>query len=127
MIKSGGIAMAMIFTTVGSINLWSMPLFAVPLTVIGVALLGAVLGAGYGKPLEKRRDLFITVMSHTFLAATLVAVGPKLFGLEWVTPVLEAPLAGLLAFAGKFVLPVIPWGEIVRKVARLEPKKEKNE
>lgn len=109
------------------INLWSMPLFGVPLTVVGMAVLGSALGAAYGKPLEKRRDLFVTVVGHAFLATVLVAVVPGMVGWEWVTKVVEAPLAGLTAFSAKFALPIIPWGELVRKVFRLEPKKEQHE
>lgn len=126
MLESIGTALAWTAIAIG-INLWSVPLFGVPLTVVGMAILGASLGAAYGKPLEKRRDLFVTVACHAFLGAVLVAVGPKIVGVQWVTPVLEAPLAGLMSFSAKFALPVIPWGEIVRKVARLEPKRNDNE
>lgn len=126
MYESIGTAFAWAALAVG-LNLWSVPLFGVPLTVVGMALLGAVLGGAYGKPLEKRRDLPVTIASHAFLAAVCVAVLPKLMGLEWVTPAVEAPLAGLAAFAAKFALPIIPWGELLRKVLRLEPKRNDND
>lgn len=126
MYESIGAALMWIAIAIG-INLWSVPLFGVPLTVVGMSVLGASLGVAYGKPLEKRRDLLVTVASHAFLAAVCVAVIPKLMGLEWVTPALEAPLAGLTAFAAKFALPIIPWGELVRKVFRLEPKRNDND
>ncbi|WQZ00966.1 hypothetical protein [Stenotrophomonas phage StenR_269] len=126
MFESIGTALAWSAIAIG-INLWSVPLFGVPLTVVGMSVFGAALGAAYGKPLEKRRDLLVTVASHAFLAAILVAVGPKWTGSVWVTPVLEAPLAGLLAFSARFALPIIPWGELVRKVARLEPKRNDND
>ncbi len=126
MYESIGTALAWLTIAIG-FNLWSVPLFGVPLTVVGMAILGSALGVAYGKPLEKRRDLFVTVTSHAFLAAVAVAVVPKLMGLEWVTPALEAPLAGLLSFAAKFALPVIPWSELIRKVLRLEPKRNEHE
>lgn len=124
--KSIGIGAAWIATATG-FNLWSVPLFGVPLTVIGIAVLGASLGAAYGVPLEKRRDLFVTIAAHAFLAAVTVAVFPKMLGWQWVSPTLEAPLAGLMAFAAKFAIPVIPWGEVIRKVFRLEPKRNEND
>lgn len=109
------------------INAWSVPLFGEPLTVVGMAVLGASLGAAYGKPLEKRRDLFITVLGHAFLAAVLIAVFPAAFAWEWVTATLKPPLAGLVAFVAKFALPIIPWGELIRKVFRLEPKRDNDD
>lgn len=124
--NSVGIALAWMALAVG-VNLWSVPLFGVPLTVLGMAVLGASLGAAYGVPLDKRRDLFVTVASHAFLATVLVAVFPKLMGWEVVNATMEAPLAGLMAFAAKFAIPVIPWGEVVRKVFRLEPKRNDND
>lgn len=124
--KSIGIALAWIAAATG-VNLWSVPLFGVPLTVVGMAVLGASLGAAYGKPLEKRRDLFTTVAGHSFLAAVLVAVVPGMLGVQWLTPELQAPFAGLLAFVAKFALPIIPWGDVIRKVFRLEPKRNDND
>lgn len=109
------------------VNAWSVPLFGEPLTVVGMAVLGASLGAAYGKPLEKRRDLFVTVLGHAFLAAVLVAVFPSALGWEWVTDAIKPPLAGFVAFAAKFALPIIPWGELIRKVTRLEPKRDIND
>lgn len=123
--KSIGIGLLVAAAT--GVNLWSVPLFGVPLTVVGMAVLGASLGAAYGTPLEKRRDLFITVAAHAFLASVLVGTAPAMMGLEWLKPEIYAPFAGLLAFAAKFALPIIPWGDMIRKVLRLEPKRNDND
>lgn len=124
--KSIGIGLGWVAASMG-VNLWSVPLFGVPLTVVGMAVLGASLGAAYGKPLEKRRDLFTTVAGHAFLSSVLVAVVPGMLGLAWLTPELKAPFAGLLSFVAKFALPIIPWGDVIRKVFRLEPKRNDND
>lgn len=107
-------------------NMWSVPLFGVPLTVVGMSVLGAVLGAAYGEPIEDRRKLFTTIASHAFLSTVLVAVIPPAFGWEWVDGRLQAPLAGAGAFIARFAIPVVPWGELVRKVFRLEKKEGDN-
>lgn len=107
-------------TIAGTINQLSVPLFGAPLTVMATSILGAVLGASYGRPIKSRRELLFTVAGHTFLAITIVAVIPAALGWEWVTRKLEAPLAGLLAFVAKFAIPAVPWTELIRKVARLE-------
>lgn len=117
--KDMGTVVGPLFFSAG-VNLWSVPLFGVPLTVIGMAVLGASLAAGYGKPAKTRRELFTSVAVHAFLGTVLVAVVPAAFGMEWVSPKLEAPLAGLVAFGAKFAVPLIPWKELVRKVFRLE-------
>lgn len=124
--KSIGIGLGWLAAGMG-VNLWSVPLFGVPLTVVGMAVLGSALGAAYGKPLERRRDLFTTVAGHAFLSAVVVAVFPAMLGLEWLKPELQAPFAGLLAFVAKFALPIIPWGDVIRKVFRLEPKRNDND
>lgn len=107
-------------------NMWTVPLFGVPLTVVGMSVLGASLGAAYGEPIKDRRKLFTTIASHAFLATVLVAVLPAAFGWEWLNVALEAPAAGAAAFVARFVIPVVPWGELIRKVLRLDKKEGDN-
>lgn len=107
-----------------AVNMWSIPLFGVPLTVVGMSVLGAALGASYGDPIHDRVKLFKTITSHAFLAAVLVAVVPAALGWEWMHEKLEGPLAGGIAFLVPFAAPLVPWRELIRKVFRLENKKE---
>lgn len=116
-----GIVMAAL--AAAGFNIWTVPLFGVPLTVMAIAVLGAVLGASYGEPIRSRKDLLKTVTGHAFLATVMVAVIPAALGWAWVIPKLEAPLAGLLAFSFKFAIPAIPWTEVIRKLFKLESKR----
>lgn len=125
MLKTIG-ATVLSFAMAAGWNAWSVPLFGVPLTVLMMAFAGSAIGGAYGTPIKDRKSLFITVAAHMFLATVCVAVFPGALGWDWFSPKLEAPLAGLLAFAARFALPAIPWGDIIRKVARLPPKQEGN-
>lgn len=107
-----------------ALNMWSVPLFGVPLTVVGMSVLGAALGAAYGPPIKDRKKLFTAIASHAFLAAVLVAVIPPAFGWEWAHEGLQGPMAGAAAFIAPFTIPAVPWKEFIRKVLRLDKKSE---
>ena len=72
-------------TIAGAINQLSVPLFGAPLTVMATSILGAVLGASYGRPIKCRRELLFTVAGHTFPAITIVAVIPAAQYRDWET------------------------------------------
>lgn len=112
----------------GLINDWSVPLFGVPLTVIGMAAAGAYLSYAYGKPEPKRKKLYTMAIANTFLAAVCVAVLPSWLGWEWTNSRIEAPLAGLFAFGARFAvqpfIDTIP--EIIRKLFKLKEYNEVN-
>ena len=84
----------------------STPVLGVPLTVLGTGAGGAFASYAYGSPEKSRAKLFMTVIANTFLAAAGVAVIPKFFGWTWVTPVVQPPLAGLLAFFARWAIPM---------------------
>lgn len=104
------------------INQWSVPLFGVPLTAIGMAAFGAYLSFAYTKPEKNVKKLIGLWAANTFLAVVCVAILPSWFGWEWANSRLEAPLAGLFAFSARYVAPqfieTIP--EFLRKVLRLK-------
>lgn len=105
-------------------NMWSIPLFGVPLTVVGMSVLGASLGAAYGPPIKDRGKLFTAIASHAFLSSVLVAVIPPALGWEWVHEGLQGPMAGAASFIAPFTIPAVPWRELIRKVLRLDNNKE---
>ena len=112
----------------GVINDWSVPLFGVPLTVIGMAAAGAYLSYAYGKPESSRKKLYTMAIANTFLATVCVAVLPQWLGWEWTNSKIEAPLAGLFAFGARFAvqpfIDTIP--EIIRKLFKLREYSEVN-
>lgn len=126
-LTSGAIAAGTITTTgLGMWNQWSLPLLGVPLTVVMVAAFGAFLSNAYHTERLPPRQLYFYAVTNTFLASISVAVIPKMMGWEWATPQIEAPLAGMMAFAAQWWVPaalsIVP--EFLRKIFRLQPKKE---
>lgn len=126
-LTSGIIAAGSITTSsLGMWNQWSLPLLGVPLTVVMVAAFGAFLSNAYHTERLPPRKLYFYALTNTFLASISAAVVPKMMGWEWVTPTLEAPLAGMMAFAAQWWVPtalsIVP--EFLRKIFRLQPKKE---
>lgn len=107
-------------------NQWTLPLLGVPLTVVMVAAFGAFLSNAYHTERLPPKKLYFYAATNTFLASISAAVVPKMMGWDWVTPQLEAPLAGMMAFAAQWwvptVLDLIP--EMLRKLFRLKPKEE---
>lgn len=85
----------------------STPMLGVPLTVLGTAAGGALASFAYGIPEATRMRLFFLAISNTFIGALGVAVLPVWLGWQWVTPVLLPPVAGLLAFVARWVIPLV--------------------
>jgi hypothetical protein len=85
----------------------TVPLLGVPLTVLGTAAGGAFASFAYGSHETSRVRLFVTAIVNTFLAALSVAVFPVWLNWEWLTPVLKPPVAGLLAFIARWVVPLV--------------------
>lgn len=133
MIDTSGVNMKVIGTVVGSvlsaagINAWTVPMFSVPLTVIGMAALGAYFGHAYKEPEKSRKKLYLMVAANTFLATVTVAVLPKWMGWGWADGRIEGALAGLSAFASVFavepMIKIIP--EILRKFFKLGTEEKK--
>jgi len=88
-------------------NSVSMPLFGVPLTVLGMAAGGAFASFAYGQPEKSRLKLFGMAIANTFLGALSVALLPVWLDWTWVTPMLQPPLAGFLAFIARWVIPLV--------------------
>lgn len=84
-----------------------MPLLGVPVTVIGTAAAGAFASFAYGATETSRRRLFALAFTNTFIGALSVAVFPAWLGWQWMTPVLQPPVAGLLAFIARWAIPLI--------------------
>jgi hypothetical protein len=94
-------------STGAMINNISIPLFGAPLTVLGMAALGVFLSVTYAPPEVERKKLFMMSIAYTFLAALGVVLIPAWLGWGWVKPGLQAPLAGAVAFAARWVVPVM--------------------
>jgi hypothetical protein len=126
----GGLATA----SYGLVNDLSIPLFGVPLTVIGMAAAGAYLSFAYGKPEKDRKKLYLLALANTFLACVCVAVLPSALGWECANHRIEAPLSGLFAFGARWWVPAfiesIPqWIQRILKIGDYKDiqKEEKNE
>lgn len=107
-----------------NLNLWSMPFFNVPMTVVATAALGALLSHAWGEREDDKRKLYLTALASTFIGVVSVAVLPRMMGWEWVEDTMQAPLAGFIAIAVRHATPhmitLIP--EILRKIFRLDTK-----
>lgn len=105
----------------GMFNAISVPFIGVPLTVIGMAALGAYLSTAYGKTEPVKKKLYFLVAANIFLACVAVAVIPRWLGWEWYDSKIEAPLAGFFAFAARFWVPplieLLP--ELIKKFFKL--------
>lgn len=84
----------------------STPLMGVPLTVLATAAGGAFASFAYGGTEKSRARLFFLALANTYLGAVGVAVIPSFLGWQWVTPVMQPPLAGLLAFFARWSIPL---------------------
>lgn len=83
------------------------PLFGVRLSVLITAAGGAFASFAYGAGETSRKRLFITAIANTFLGAVGVAILPAWLGWQWVTPILQPPVAGILAFFARWTIPLI--------------------
>lgn len=110
-----------VLTGVGAWNSISIPMAGVPLTVIGMATLGAYLSTAYGKPEPSKKKVYFLVLANIFLAVVSVAVIPKWLGWEWADPKIEGPLAGFFAFAARFWVPPLieNFPEMIKKFFKL--------
>ncbi len=84
----------------------SVPVFGVSLTSLGMALGGAFASFAYGEPEHSRLKLFSLVIANSFIATVAVAIVPVWLKWEWVTPLLQPPLAGGVAFAARWAIPL---------------------
>lgn len=125
MFKTTGVS-ALGVSVGGLINQWSIQLFNVPLTVVGMTVAGTLLSFGYGPKIENRKNLYLQALFIAFLSTVTVAIVPEFMDWEWVTPKLQAPLGGMLAVLGRFTIDpaikIIP--EVLRKIFRLDKKDE---
>ncbi len=103
---TGGVAGAA--SVGGLVNEWAVALFDVPLTVVLMALFGAVFSYGIGKNTDIRGlKLYFQVIAFAFASIVVVSVIPDWFGLTWATPKIEAPLAGIVGLVARFAWPAL--------------------
>lgn len=100
----------------------SLPFFGVHLTVITMAVGGAIVSFAYGEPITSRKKLYTLAAANTFLASICVAVLPAALGWEWVNNGLQPALAAMIAVGARWFVPaiitMIP--EFLRKIFRLD-------
>lgn len=89
------------------LNEISTSLFGVPLTVLGMSAAGAFASFAYGKSEMSRKRLFVLAVVNTLLGAFGVAVLPAWLKWAWVTPTMQPPIAGLLAFFSRWTVPLV--------------------
>lgn len=78
----------------------------VSLNVLLAAVIGALLGIGYGDPIVPRRRLLTVALVNACLAAALVAVLPHVPLLGWIGKASAGAIALLVAFALRWIVPV---------------------
>ena len=108
--------------TAGFINNLTIPLLGVPLTVVVIAVGGALASFAYGEPAKNRKTLYTLAAVNAFLASLLIAVLPQAMGWAWASPKMEPALAGLTAALLRFVVPplisLVP--DIIKKIFKLD-------
>lgn len=118
-------------TTIGisqvtGFNAITLPLFNVPVTVLTMAAGGALVSFAHGDPVRDRGALFKLAAANTFIGVILVAVIPPAFGWQWAKPEVVPPLAALVAWACRWVVPnfikYVP--EIVQRLFKLNKYKD---
>lgn len=110
---------------VGSISLKvldeiSLSLFNVPLTVVGMAAAGALLGFAYADESDEkmtRGQVYKLALANTVFTVCAVAVLPGWLGWSWYNEDIQGAFSLLLAASARFIIRVLiklP-AEIVRK------------
>jgi hypothetical protein len=93
-----------------------IPFFNAPITVIGMAAAGATMSFAFGLPEPSRKRLFGVALASMFLGTCAVTIVPAWLNLEWVTPVIQPPLAFFLAFIARWCVPLFV--EVLPSMAR---------
>lgn len=106
------------------LNDWSLALFNVPVTVLGMAAAGSILSFAYdvdGGVKMSRKRLYFLAIANAIIAAATVSLIPKWMGWDWMNHGLEGSLALLLAATARFAIPafikLIP--EIISRILKL--------
>lgn len=94
------------------LNNWSMALFNIPVTVIGMAAAGSILSFAYepeGAPAPmSRKKLYFLAVANTIFAAASVSILPDWLGWKWLSNAgMEGSFALLLAAGARFLIPVL--------------------
>ena len=89
-----------------SVNNITVPFFGVPLTVLAMAVAGALIGSGFTEPVEKRKNLYFLTIANAMFAAWSVVLLPEWRGWE-VSEVAKPPLAGVLAAVNCVIVPAV--------------------
>lgn len=107
------------------LNDWSLALFNVPVTVLGMAAAGSILSFAYdvdGGTKMSRKKLYFLAAANAVFAAAAVSLVPQWLGWGWMNHGLEGSFALLLAAVARFAIPaflkLIP--EIISKLFRLD-------
>lgn len=125
MLKTAGAAGAGV-SWLSVVNQWSVQLFNVPLTVLGMAAAGTFLSFGYGPKAEQRRTIYLEALFIWFFSVCAVTVIPAFMGWTWLKPELQGPTAGFIGIVGRFSIePLIKLApELLRKIFRLDKAKD---
>lgn len=106
------------------LNDWSLALFNVPVTVLGMAAAGSILSFAYDVDGEKkmsRNRLYFLAGANAVFAAAIVSLVPNWMGWNWMNHGLEGSLALLMAATARFAIPafikLIP--EIISRIFKL--------
>lgn len=107
---------------VASLNQISVPLLGVPLTVVTMAIGGALASFGYGEKVESKKKMYTMAGINAFIATICVTVLPGALDWDWVSPKVEPALAAMIAVGARFVMPqlieMVP--KIIKRIFKLD-------
>ena len=86
----------------------NLPFFNVPITTLGMAAFGSILGFAYGTPVTPRKRLYGYGVGGTFIGVWAVVILPSWLGWKWYdAAMMQGALAGAVALISRFTVPVI--------------------
>lgn len=85
----------------------SLPFFNVSITTLGMSAAGSMLAFAYGTPVDSRKKLYGYAIGGTFIGIWAVQILPTWLGWDWYLPIMEPPMAGMIALLSRWIVPFV--------------------